>query len=187
MISKPPPFKGYAPVASDDLWAKILSGEIAPLVYSSEARGDLGPVAISPAEFFRAHEAGQEDGEPDPMLEPFQIMWRDRDRRRPSATRRGIPVPHWVYVAQELGKSDCREELPRRRASKEEIREELRAVYAAAAAPPNIKQAPKLVKPRLHSHGLEASERYIAEIADETEFAKLRRAPGRTIASERPK
>jgi hypothetical protein len=79
------------------------------------------------------------------------------------------------------------EEPPRRAASKEEIRMELRAVYAASTKPPNVKEAPKAVQPRLHERGLEAAERYIAEIADEAEFQKLRRKPGKTIASERAK
>jgi hypothetical protein len=94
-----------------------------------------------------------------------------------------------VYIAEAsaAGKSDISERLQRRPASKEEIRAELRAVYAAAATPPNVKQVPKQVQPRLHERGLEASERHIAEIADEPEFARLRRAPGKTIASERPK
>jgi hypothetical protein len=101
MSNKAPPFKGYAPVASDDVWKKVLAGEINAHIYSSEAQGDLEPVPISPAEIFSADEASRdEDGEPDPMLRPYQIMWRDRDRRRLSAIRRAIPVPHWVYIVE---------------------------------------------------------------------------------------
>jgi hypothetical protein len=96
---KPPPFAGYVSGSEDEVWEKILSGEVAPHIYSGEAKGDFKPVPISAAEFFKAEEAGRhEDGEPDAQLKPYQIMWRDRDRRRPSATRRGIPVPHWVYI-----------------------------------------------------------------------------------------
>jgi hypothetical protein len=100
MSDKPPPFANYVPVSADDIWKKILSGDVAAHIYSSEAKGDFEPIPISSAEFFTADEAGQssEDGEPDSRLHPYQIMWRDRDRRRPSATRRGIKVPHWVYV-----------------------------------------------------------------------------------------
>jgi hypothetical protein len=97
---KPPPFEDYISVSEDELWAKILSGEIKAHIYSSEAPGDLEPVPISAAAFFVAEEAGRkyDDGEPDPQLKPYQIMFRDRDRRRPSATKRGIPAAHWVYV-----------------------------------------------------------------------------------------
>jgi hypothetical protein len=102
MSDKPPPFEDYISVSGGELWAKILSGEIKAHIYSSEARGDLEPVPISAAAFFVAEAAGRvyEDGEPDPRLKPYQIMVRDRDRRRPSATRRGIPVAHWVYVVR---------------------------------------------------------------------------------------
>jgi hypothetical protein len=100
MSAEPPPFEDYVSVSGDELWSKILSGEIKAHIYSSEARGDLKPVPISAAAFFVAEEAGRryEDGEPDPRLRPYQIMVRDHDRRRPAGTRRHIPVPHWVYV-----------------------------------------------------------------------------------------
>jgi hypothetical protein len=102
MSDKPPPFEDYVSVSGDELWAKILSGEIKAHIYSSEGRGNLKPVPISTAEFFVAEEAGRVafDGEPDPQLKPYQIMVHDRDLRRPSGTRRHIPVPHWVYVVR---------------------------------------------------------------------------------------
>jgi hypothetical protein len=100
MSNTPPPFANHRPVSDSETWDKILSGDITALVYSSKARGDFGPVAISAAEFFLADQAGQtaDDGEPDPELKPYQIMVCDRDRRRPSAVRHRIPIPHWVYV-----------------------------------------------------------------------------------------
>jgi hypothetical protein len=103
MSDKPPPFANYLPVSSDDIWKKILSGEVPAFIYSTEARGDFEPVPISAAEIFMADEAGQAGGDEEqvwqgPKLKPHQIMWRDSDRRRPSARRRGIRVPHWVYV-----------------------------------------------------------------------------------------
>jgi hypothetical protein len=101
MSDKPPPFADYISVSGDELWAKILSGEIEAHIYSSEAPGDFEPVPISAAAFFVAEEAGRdEDGAPDPRLKSYQIMVRDRDQRRLSGTRRHIPVPHWVYVAR---------------------------------------------------------------------------------------
>lgn len=102
MSDKPPPFDGYVSVMGAELWEKILSGEINAHIYSSDASGELEPVPISAAAFFVAEEAGRkhDDGEPDPRLKPYQIMVRDRDRRRPSAARRAIPVPHWVYVVR---------------------------------------------------------------------------------------
>jgi hypothetical protein len=100
MSDKPPPFVNYVPISAGDIWKKILSGDVAAHIYSSEAKGDFEPVPISAAELFTAHEASQisEFGGPDSRLRPYQIMWRDRDRRRPAATRRAISVPHWVYV-----------------------------------------------------------------------------------------
>jgi hypothetical protein len=101
MSDKPPPFADYISVSGDELWAKILSGEIEAHIYSSEAPGDFEPVPISAAAFFVAEEAGRdEDGAPDPRLKSYQIMVRDRDQRRLSGTRRHIPVPHWLYVAK---------------------------------------------------------------------------------------
>jgi hypothetical protein len=99
MSDKPPPFAGYTPVSGDELWAKILSDDIEAHIYSSEARGDFEPVPISAAEFVLADQAGcdQEYGF-STRLKPFQILWRDADRRRSDRTRRRVRVPHWVYV-----------------------------------------------------------------------------------------
>jgi hypothetical protein len=75
---------------------------------------------------------------------------------------------------------------PLRSASEKEIRREVHAVYAEAGErPPNIKQLPKHVRPRLNRRGLDASENRIAEIGGSQEFEGLRRPPGKTIASER--
>jgi hypothetical protein len=74
---------------------------------------------------------------------------------------------------------------PLRQASKEEVRVEIRAVYKEQFPPPNIKQLPKFVQPRLHKRGLDASENYIAEIGRAPEFDGLRLKPGKTIASQR--
>ena len=94
MSDKPPPFDGYVAVSGDDLWAKILSGEIKAHIYSSEAAGDYQPVPISAAAFFVAEQRGHDhDGELDQRLKPHQILVHDRDRRRPSATRRESAGP----------------------------------------------------------------------------------------------
>jgi hypothetical protein len=103
MSDKPPPFANYLPVSSDDIWKKVLSGEVPAFIYSAEARGDFEPVPISAAEISMADEDGRAASDddqvwPEPKLKPHQILWRDSDRRRPSARRRGIRVPHWVYV-----------------------------------------------------------------------------------------
>jgi hypothetical protein len=189
---KPPPFANYLPVSTDDIWERILSGEVAPHIYSSKARGDLGPVAISAAEFFLANQAGQtaDDGDPDPALKPYQIMARDRDRRRPAAVRHRIPVQHWVYVAKAaLPSAQCVEgdETSLRPASKTQIQAIVRAVYAEPGKPPNIRELPKVVRPRLHQLGFDASENQIAGIGNDPEFKRLRRPLGRTVASERTK
>jgi hypothetical protein len=82
--------------------------------------------------------------------------------------------------------ADADEKKPLRQATKEQIRVEIRAVYNESGdSPPNIKALPKLVRPRLHERGLDASENYIAEIGGEAEFKGLRRPPGKTLASER--
>jgi hypothetical protein len=94
----------------------------------------------------------------------------------------------WLVSSDLPGRPPVRaDELPRRPASKEEIREEMRAVYVEVTKPPNLKEVPKHVQPRLLKRGVEASERFIAEIAAEPEFANLRRKPGKTLASERAK
>jgi hypothetical protein len=99
VTDRPPPFARYVVVSGQDAWEKILSGEVTPHIYSSKARGDFEPVPISAAEFFLAVQAGRDaDGEPDAALKPYQIMWCDRDGRRPARVRHRIPVPHWVYV-----------------------------------------------------------------------------------------
>jgi hypothetical protein len=106
MSDKPPPFAGYTPVSGDELWAKILSGEIEAHIYSSEALGDFEPVPISAAEFVLADQAGcdQEYGF-STGLKPFQILWRDVDRRRSDRARRSVRVPHWVYLAQKASQA----------------------------------------------------------------------------------
>jgi hypothetical protein len=81
---------------------------------------------------------------------------------------------------------DENQKRPLRQASKEEIRVEIRAVYnESGKPPPNIKQLPKVVQPRLHNRGLDASENYIAKVGNESEFVSFRRPAGRTIASQR--
>jgi hypothetical protein len=99
MSDKPPPFANYLPVSTEDIWKKILSGGVAAHIYSSEAKGNFEPVPITTAEFFLADQAGcdQEYGF-STGLGPFQILWRDVDRRRSNAARRGTRIPHWVYV-----------------------------------------------------------------------------------------
>ena len=52
MSDKPPPFANYLPVTSQDIWEKLLAGDLAAHIYNSEARGSSGPVSISAAEFF---------------------------------------------------------------------------------------------------------------------------------------
>ena len=78
------------------------------------------------------------------------------------------------------------DEKPLRRASKEEIRVEIRAVNNEAGKfGPNVVKLPKAVRLRLNQRGLDATYRYIQKIAQESEFDGTRRGPGRTIASER--
>jgi hypothetical protein len=81
-----------------------------------------------------------------------------------------------------------RDKEPLRDAPEKEIRVEIRAVYRDAGNdPPNIRDLCKVVKPRLNARGLEASHRQIMEVGQQQEFDGLRRQPGKTKASERPK
>jgi hypothetical protein len=86
-----------------------------------------------------------------------------------------------------LGQPAIVEEPRPRPASDPQIRAEVRAVYAQAGKPPNVKELPKAVRPRLRKLGLDASESQIARVGDEPEFAALRRRRGKTVASERLK
>ena len=63
---------------------------------------------------------------------------------------------------------------------------EIRAVYADPSSDrPNVNQLAKLVRPRLQAKGLDASDRKIRELGERDEFRPLRRAPGKTKASDR--
>jgi hypothetical protein len=74
-------------------------------------------------------------------------------------------------------------------ASDPRIRTEIKAAYADAknqnVKPPHIVELGKIVQGRLATAGLYAAQAHIQEIGGEDEFLKLRRAVGKTIASER--
>ena len=71
------------------------------------------------------------------------------------------------------------------------IKEEIRSEYAAATAEnrkaPNIKEVQAPVQLRLKQKGFFASKLRIEHLANAEEFKKLRRPPGKTVKSERPK
>ena len=69
----------------------------------------------------------------------------------------------------------------------EEIRSEYAAANAAGRKPPNIKEVQAPVQLRLEQKGFFASKRRIEHLAKAEEFKKLRRPPGKTVKSERPK
>jgi hypothetical protein len=75
-----------------------------------------------------------------------------------------------------------------RPASVDHIRNALRVVYDEAETsgdpPPNVKQVRPLAKTLLDQQGLIASENHIGDIADEDEFKRRRRPPGKTLKSE---
>ena len=70
---------------------------------------------------------------------------------------------------------------------KEEIRSEYAAAKAADTKAPNIKEIQAPVQLRLEKKGFFASKRRIEHLAKDEEFKKLRRPPGKTVKSERPK
>jgi hypothetical protein len=141
MSSKPPPFADYRAVSDSETWSKILSGDVAAFVYSREARGDFEPVPISAAEFFLAEQAGQTayHGEPDPALNPYQIMVCDRDRRRSAAVRHRIPIPHWVYVPkaapQDKPKQPAKDKAPRTPPEQARTKAILQVLFAGKIPP----------------------------------------------------
>jgi hypothetical protein len=68
------------------------------------------------------------------------------------------------------------------------IRREIRTVYLDPTNDqPNVAKLPKFVRSRLNPQGFDASDRQIIKIGGESEFAALRRKPGKTKASERPR
>lgn len=65
-------------------------------------------------------------------------------------------------------------------ASEATVRIEIRAVYLEMIAdPPNINTLPKIVRPRLNSVGVDASDRQIKKVGEESEFVALRRPVGK--------
>jgi hypothetical protein len=69
-----------------------------------------------------------------------------------------------------------------------EIRAAIKAAYDVADAegkkPPNIKELPAVVQPRLEKKGYSASARSIQKVGEAGEFKRRRRQPGKTISSE---
>jgi hypothetical protein len=74
-------------------------------------------------------------------------------------------------------------------ATHEMVRTVIQATYDAAAAngqkPPNIKELPAAVLPRLEEMGFRATGLSIQTIGEAQEFKRRRRKPGKTISSER--
>jgi hypothetical protein len=83
--------RATAGLSDDVLWAALCSGELVARVYCV-GRTDFGPVPLSPLEFLKVDRAA--------VLKRYQIDVRESDLRRPAATRRVIPVPHWLYVTR---------------------------------------------------------------------------------------
>jgi hypothetical protein len=105
--ASPPPFENYVPVSEQDLWQKMRDGKVEAHVYSGVAPGDFEPVPIPAAAFVIADEARTDEEYGFPThLAPFQILWRDSDPRRSSATRRAVRVPHWVYMKKAAPQSE---------------------------------------------------------------------------------
>lgn len=113
----------------------------------------------------------------------------------PDPSGKMLPCEREVYVRKDSLADFVRStEVPadkagasRRLASRQQVLVEIRAIYAEPGKPPNIKELPKAVLPRLHSLGLDATENQIAKIGNDPQFDGVRRKPGRTVASERAK
>jgi hypothetical protein len=73
-----------------------------------------------------------------------------------------------------------------RRAVDKVIRNEVRVIYVDPRGErPNVNEIAKIVRPRLNAQGCDASDRQIRKIAEEPEFSRYRRPPGKTKASDR--
>jgi hypothetical protein len=75
----------------DDLWKGLRSGEVKAEVYCV-GRTDFAPIAVGAMVFVGA--------DPATVLGQFQIEFRETDHRRSPRVRRGIPVPHWLFVTK---------------------------------------------------------------------------------------
>jgi hypothetical protein len=127
-----------------------------------------------------------------------QFDWRDERPWIQATARRGIPVPHWLFVTRKSfdaflsaqAKHAKPERSPQlRQASESMIRKTIRSVYdialAACAKRPNIAELPKVVQPILEADGYGASQRRIQVIGSESEFVKLRGQSGKRLTSEK--
>jgi hypothetical protein len=78
--------------SDDDVWPALLSGELEPRVYC-KGRTDFGPIQLSTLVLL--------DMDKDAVFANCQIEVVDKDTRRPPRIRRrGVPVPHWLYVTR---------------------------------------------------------------------------------------
>jgi hypothetical protein len=107
------------------------------------------------------------------------------------ALRHGVPPPSSGSDARGGVSQPSRSPGQLKRASTAMIKEEIRSEYAAAKAAgrkePNVKEVQAPVQLRLEQKGFWASKRRIEHLAKAEEFKKLRRPPGKTVKSERPK
>jgi hypothetical protein len=101
---------------------------------------------------------------------------------RPQPLEPKVETPS-QYVAQRQA-----ELVELKPAPKQEISAAIKAAYddadAAGRKPPNIKELPAAVLPRLEKNGYRASGRSIQEVGEAQEFKRRRRQPGKTISSE---
>jgi hypothetical protein len=107
------------------------------------------------------------------------------------ARRHGVPPPSSGSDASRGVSQPSRSPGQLKPASTAMINEEIRSEYAAAKAAgrkePNIKEVQAPVQLRLKQKGFFASKLRIEHLANAEEFKKLRRPPGKTVKSERPK
>lgn len=78
-------------LGDDAAWTALRSGELGAQVYCV-GRTDYDPVGIAPLVFLSADRVD--------ALSGFQIEIRETDQRRSVRIRRGIPVPHWLFVTK---------------------------------------------------------------------------------------
>jgi hypothetical protein len=123
---------------------------------------------------------------------PPPSWWSDATKggSEPSRAPKPAPGTAWYDRPRDVSEpSRAAEEL--KPASDAMTKEEMWSVcYAEEAAgrkEPNVKELSAAVQPLLQRKGFRASRRQIEKLAEEPEFKRRRRPPGKTVASERRK
>jgi len=160
-----------------DIEARIRDGKI-PYRWEDQAQrpfGWTGPIAWAPP---------VRDMLPDKFVVDQQMRLKDEEGR----FRKFLLLKSAVESLLGDQKNVPEPATSSRNAPDSEIREAIKKAYDDAEAkgikPPNIKELPPLVLPRLLQKGYFTSQRHIQKLAGAAEFKSRRRPPGITVSSE---